>query len=113
VRENVVTDSFAQRLGWVLWPSFLIACAAELLFFSIFDPTDLHLFGVPVEAERMPVYTVGFFAFWAIGAISSGLTVFLSRSPFEVNRCTLDAANRPPGCPKASSEDAGAPVERA
>jgi hypothetical protein len=107
-----VTDSFAQRLGWVLWPSFLIACAAELLFFSIFDPADLHLFGVPVEADRMPVYTVGFFAFWAIGAISSGLTVFLSRSPFEVNRCTLDAEDRPPGCPKSSDETACAPVER-
>jgi hypothetical protein len=97
-----VTDSFAQRLGWVLWPSFLIACVAELAFFALFDPTDLHLFGVPIDAERMPVYTIGFFAFWAIGAVSSALTVFLARSPFEVNRCTLDAADRPPGCPKSS-----------
>jgi hypothetical protein len=108
-----VTDSFAQRLGWVLWPSFLIACVAELAFFALFDPADLHLFGVPIEAERMPVYTIGFFAFWAIGAVSSALTVFLARSPFEVNRCALDAADRPPGCPKIESEEACAPVERA
>lgn len=108
-----MTDTFAQRLGWVLWPSFLIACVAELAFFALFDPTDLHLFGVPIEAERMPVYTIGFFAFWAIGAVSSGLTVFLARSPFEVNRCTLDAADRPPGCPKSSNEEVCAPVERA
>ena len=108
-----MTDSFAQRLGWVLWPSFLIACVAELAFFALFDPADLHLFGVPIEAERMPVYTIGFFAFWAIGAVSSALTVFLARSPFEVNRCTLDATDRPPGCPKASSEEGCAPVERA
>ena len=38
-----MTDSFAQRLGWVLWPSFLVACAAELAFFSLFDPRDLSL----------------------------------------------------------------------
>jgi hypothetical protein len=34
----------------------------------------------------MPVYTIGFFAFWVIGAASSAVTVFLSRSPFEVDR---------------------------
>ena len=64
-----MTDSFVQRLGWVLWPSFLVACAAELAFFSLFDPRDLHLFGAPVEADRMLVYTLGFFALWALGAI--------------------------------------------
>ena len=109
-----MTDSFAQRLGWVLWPSFLVACVAELLFFSLFDPSDLHLFGHPVEVGRTPVYTLGFFAFWAMGAVSGALTVFLSRSPFEVNRCTLAAEERPEGCPKRESavDPAVAPLER-
>jgi hypothetical protein len=95
-----MSNTLAQRIGWVLWPSFLVACAAELAFFSVFDPSDLHIFGMPVEADRMPVYSIGFFAFWSIGAASSALTVFLARSPFETDRCTLDAANRPVGCPK-------------
>jgi hypothetical protein len=95
-----MSSSLAQRLGWVLWPSFLMACAAELVYFALFDPVDLHLFGVPIAADRMPVYTMGFFAFWAIGAVSSALTVFLARSPFEVNQCTLEATDRPLGCPK-------------
>jgi hypothetical protein len=109
-----MSDSLAQRLGWVLWPSFLVACAAELVFFSLFDPSDLHLFGQPVEVDRMLVYTLGFFAFWAIGAISSALTVFLARSPFEVNRCTLDAVERPDGCPKreCALDTATVPLER-
>ena len=109
-----MTDSLAQRLGWVLWPSFLVACAAELIFFSLFDPRDLHLFGNPVDADRMLVYTLGFFAFWAIGAVSSGLTVFLARSPFEVNRCTLAAEVRPEGCPKreCALDAATVPLER-
>lgn len=94
------SSSRTQRVLWVLWPSFLVAAVAELIFFALFDPMDLHLFGVPVEAARMPVYTVGFFCFWVITASASALTVFLSRSPFEVNRCPLPQVDRPQGCPK-------------
>ena len=88
-----MSDNLAQRLGWVLWPSFLVACVAELLLFSLFDPRDLQLFGQPVELDRTLVYSLGFFSLWAIGAGSSALTVFLERSPFEVNRRTLTAAD--------------------
>lgn len=108
-----MSNSLAQRLGWVLWPSFLMACVAELAFFALFDPTDLHLFGVPVDAGRMPVYTIGFFGFWVIGAASSAITVFLSRSPFEIDRCTLEPGERPPGCPKRREEEPDARAERA
>jgi hypothetical protein len=90
----------ARRVLWVLWPSFLLAAAAEFLFFAVFDPADLHPFGVPLDATRLPVYTAAFFFFWALTASASALTVFLSRSPFEVNRCTLGAEDRPEGCPK-------------
>ncbi len=92
--------SLAQRILWVLWPSFLVAAVAELLVFAVIDPSDLHLFGVPVEAGRMPVYTIGFFFFWALGASAAALTVFLQRSPVEVNRCPVDADDRPQGCPR-------------
>jgi hypothetical protein len=108
-----MSNSLAQRLGWVLWPSFLMACAAELAFFALFDPSDLHLFGVPIGAGRMTVYTIGFFAFWAIGAASSAITVFLAQSPFEVNRCTLDANERPSGCPKRREDEPAARPEGA
>jgi len=109
-----MSDSLAQRLGWVLWPSFLVACAAELLLFSLFDPRDLHLFGHPVEADRMLVYSLGFFALWAIGAVSSALTVFLERSPFEVNRRALTAAESTDGLPKRDdrAEPVTLPLER-
>jgi hypothetical protein len=95
-----MNNSLMQRLLWVLWPAFLVAAVAELFFFAVFDPADLHLFGAPIEAGRMPVYTLGFFFFWAATAAASALTVFLQRSPFEVNRCPIDAVDRPPGCPK-------------
>lgn len=89
-----------QRIAWILWPAFLVACAMEFVFFTIFDPADLHLFGEPLEASRMAIYSVGFFVFWALGAASSFLTCFLQRSPWEVNRCPLPATERPEGCPK-------------
>ena len=102
-----MNSDLANRVLWVLWPSFLVAAVAELIIFSLIDPVDLHVFNVPIEAERMPVYTVGFFFLWAITATASALTVFLQRSPFEVNRCPLVPENRPEGCPK--QECAAAP----
>jgi len=76
-----------QRVAWILWPAFLVACGMEVVFFTLFDPADLHFFGEPLEASRMAIYSVGFFVFWALGAASSFLTCFLQRSPWEVNRC--------------------------
>ena len=102
-----MNSDLANRVLWVLWPSFIVAAVAELIIFSLIDPVDLHVFNVPIEAERMPVYTVGFFFLWAITATASALTVFLQRSPFEVNRCPLVPENRPEGCPK--QECAAAP----
>jgi hypothetical protein len=61
---------------------------------------------VPVDAKRMPVYTIGFFFFWAVGAVSSALTVFLQRSPLEVNRCPVEADDRPLDCPKRPGSQA-------
>ena len=37
---------------WILWPSFLVGVVAEGVFFSMVDPTDLHLFGQPLELSR-------------------------------------------------------------
>jgi hypothetical protein len=107
-----MAQNLGQRVLWVLWPAFLVAAVAELIFFALFDPVDLNLFGVPLDVERMPVYTIGFFFFWAMTSAASALTVFLARSPFEVNRCPIDAADRPPGCPKrATGEEADCACE--
>jgi hypothetical protein len=93
-------NTLAQRLAWTIWPAFLVAAVAETIFFTVFDPSDLFFFGAPLELSRRAMYTLGFFGFWGMGIASSALTVFLSRSPFEVNRCPLTASEHPPGCPK-------------
>ena len=95
--------SFARRLLWVLWPAFLVAAAAEMFFFAVFDPADVHLFGAPIEASRMTVYAAGFFFFWVVTTAAAALTVFLQRSPFEVDRCPIEPTGRPVGCPKRAA----------
>ncbi len=92
-----------QRLMWIAWPAFVLACLLELLVFAMVDPQDLHWFGQPVEMSRQGVYTIAFFVFWAVSMVASGLTTLLSMSPFEVNRCPLPACDRPDGCPKQST----------
>lgn len=99
----------AHRLMWVIWPAFVVAGVAEFVFFTIFDPFDLHFFGAPLELSRTAIYTMGFFGFWGLGVASSALTVLLERSPFEVNRCTLAPHQRPMGCPKRENGEC-APV---
>lgn len=67
------------RWGWVLWPSFLAACVGELLFFAAVDPLVLRDAGPRLFADmgREAGYALGFFLFWALGAVSSLLTLLL------------------------------------
>ena len=58
----------------ILWPAFLAAGVAEILFFTVFDPSE---FG----AGRMTAYSAGFFIFWLLAASSSALTCFLQKTP--------------------------------
>lgn len=93
----------SQRMMWIIWPGFLVACVLEALVFAMVDPQDLQWLGQPMEYSRQAVYTVAFFVFWTVAMIASGLTTLLSMSPFEVNRCPLPANERPDGCPKQES----------
>lgn len=70
----------AQRWMQIAWPAFLIAGVLEMLVFSMVDPQDIYWFGQPVELSRQGVYTLAFFAFWAVTAASSALTTLLSTS---------------------------------
>ncbi|WP_435103205.1 hypothetical protein [Arhodomonas sp. AD133] len=72
--------------GWrlvaacVLWPSFLVAAAASVVFFANIDPATLESQTLPGwDLDRRTGYALGFFMFWAVCAASSYLTVFLFR----------------------------------
>ena len=90
----------SRKLIWILWPSFIVAGMAEAVFFTFFDPTELVVFGEPVSLGRTAVYSIGFFAFWAVTAASSMLTCFFQKSAAQINQCPLEPSERPAGCPK-------------
>lgn len=86
---------------WILWPSFIVAGLAEVMFFTVFDPVELHLVAEAIGiSSRLAWYTIGFLLFWLFAAASSAFTCFLQRTSEEINRCPLIPLERPPGCPK-------------
>ena len=81
-----------QKLIWVLWPSFIAAGVAEVLFFTVINPQELYLFGQPVHFSALATYSIGFFGFWIACALSSLLTLFFQRGADEINQLPADKA---------------------
>ena len=79
------TSLMVRRVMWIVWPSFLMAGALEILVFAMVDPQDLHWFGHSVQLSRQGIYTIAFFAFWIVTMLSSALTALLAIPSLEVN----------------------------
>ena len=108
-----MTGKFARRLMWILWPAFLAAGIAETVFFTLFDPFDLHFFGAPLDVPREVMYTMGFFGFWALAMTSSALTLFLEGTLGESGGPPADGGARPAGCPMPGDAQCRAVEDRA
>ncbi|MBP7790518.1 MAG: hypothetical protein KA024_01655 [Zoogloea sp.] len=74
------------KLIQILWPSFLVAGAAEIVFFTVVAPKELYLFGEPAHFSAIATYSIGFFAFWIVCAASSLTTLFFQRTSNEINQ---------------------------
>jgi hypothetical protein len=62
----------------ILWPAFMLAGVLEVLVFAMVDPSDLRWFGgAPINASRQAIYSLAFFAFWAVIAIAATITALL------------------------------------
>ncbi len=87
VEKNPVLSCLplAQRISAVLWPSFLLAGAATVVFFTLFDPLDLLGCEGEPPLSRTGAYSVGFFLFWLLTASSSLATVYFLRPCDTVN----------------------------
>lgn len=96
-----------RKAIWILWPSFIVAGIAEVVFFTLFDPVELHMVAKVVGVtSHLAWYTIGFLLFWAFAAASSAFTCFLQRTASEINRCPLPPVERPVGCPKREDPNA-------
>ncbi|MBK6654226.1 hypothetical protein [Zoogloea sp.] len=79
-----------MKLIQVLWPSFLVAGIAEVVFFTVIAPQELYLFGQPVYFSPIATYSIGFFGFWLVCAGSSLMTLFFQRTSAEINQSASD-----------------------
>ena len=68
-----------QKTISVLWPAFLMAGLATILFFAAFDPFILLQETRFADTPRLGAYTVGFFLFWLLTTTSCALTCFFRR----------------------------------
>ena len=74
-----------NKLIEVLWPSFLVAGLAEIVFVTVINPQELYFFGEPVRVSAIATYSIGFFGFWLICGASSLTTLFFQRGSEEIN----------------------------
>jgi len=68
-----------QQIVSILWPSFLTASLATIVFFTLFDPSELALIGGFPGLTRTGGYTLGFFCFWLLTTLSCTLTAYFRR----------------------------------
>lgn len=68
-----------QKVIAILWPSFLTAGLATILFFTAFDPELIVAISGYGEISRMAGYTIGFFLFWLLTSSSCALTCYFQR----------------------------------
>ncbi len=70
-----------QAVFTVVWISFLSAAISTMVFVAFFDPIELGgLLDETWQFSRDAGYAAGFFFFWILCALCSGLTAFLVRT---------------------------------
>jgi len=75
-----------QQIVSVMWPSFIVASMATIIFFTIFDPEELAMIGGFPELTRTGGYTIGFFCFWLLTSISCAMTCYFRRPTHRLNQ---------------------------
>lgn len=79
----------------ILWPSFLMAGALEVLVFAVVDPGELHWFGgAAIGWPMQAIYTVAFLIFWGVVSTAGALTALLSLKSDAVNLAGNEDAGR-------------------
>ncbi len=77
-----------QRVIAILWPSFLTAGIATVLFATAFDPDIVF---VDYDISRLGSYTICFFLFWLFGVVTAMATCYFLK-PCQAINATRNAA---------------------
>jgi hypothetical protein len=80
-----------QRVTAILWPSFLTAGIATVIFFTVFDPLELAALLGYEDVTRTGAYSIGFFAFWVLTSFSCLVSGYFLRPCSRVNEPKREA----------------------
>ncbi len=77
------TIPIIQRVVAILWPSFITAGIATVLFTTAFDPTVIF---IDYDITRLGAYTICFFLFWFFGIITAMATCYFLKPCQAINK---------------------------
>lgn len=80
-----------QRVVAILWPSFITAGIATILFTTAFDPVVIL---IDYDISRMASYTICFFLFWLFGVITAAATCYFLKPCAAFNKAQQDKARQ-------------------
>ena len=72
-----------QRVVAVLWPAFIMAGIATVLFTTAFDPAVIFF---DYDVSRLGIYTICFFLFWSFGIITAAATCYFLKPCEAINK---------------------------
>lgn len=82
----------ALHIAQILWPAFIIAGILEMVVFAWVDPHALSLGGIQLGAQA--VYTIAFFVFWALVAVSAELSHWMIKAADAAQEAAARPARR-------------------
>lgn len=82
------TIPLIQRVVAILWPSFITAGIATVLFTTSFDPAVIFDYDI----SRLGIYSICFFMFWSLGAITAAATCYFLKPCATINKISQDKA---------------------
>ena len=78
-----------QRVVAILWPSFIVAGIATVLFTTVFDPAVIFF---EYDISRLGGYTISFFLLWLFGAVTAAATCYFLKPCESINKAKSDKA---------------------
>jgi hypothetical protein len=72
-----------QRVVAILWPSFIVAGIATVLFTTAFDPAIVFN---EYDISRLGAYTICFFLFWLLGVATAAATCYFLQPSQTINK---------------------------
>jgi hypothetical protein len=90
-------NRLARQVGIVAWPAFAGAALIEVFVFAFVEPASLHtLDGAALELSATAIYSLAFFAFWALVAMTCVVVLRLASSAKEINAANDGARDAQP-----------------